>query len=259
MSRRRLPALRAVSVRAGVLAVLLAVTSSQVSTAAAGLVPGADASPAILRETTVEASNPSGPDRLPELKNRAAGAIALRQVRLAVLAKSITTGSAKKADCAQAVVIPLLTSEVVVLNALGEKLAADTDLKKARENYRRIFTDSRVFLLHNSRVFLVDTCLTLQVRTQRLAARLAESPIEATESTRLAGLIGQVSNDSRVVIVPLLTLVPDRGDKAMLAVNSQALNDAGDALKVMQQTLNDVDAALDGAKKAAKGQGKAQG
>lgn len=235
------------------LGLVLVLSTAPVAFAAGGPVPGSDDNPAVLRETNLEASNPSGPDRLPKLKNEAAQAIALRQGRLAALAKSLSNVNAKKVDCAQAVVIPLLMAESKSLSELGQRLAAETDMKKARESYRRIFTDSRVFLLHNSRAYLVDVCIALELRALKLTSRLAEATtLDPTESARLATVVAQVANDSRVAITPLLTLVPDRGDKAVLAVNVTALNSAADALRVMQTSLNDVDFALDGVTKKGK-------
>jgi hypothetical protein len=235
------------------LGLALVLSTASVASAAGGPVPGSDDNPAILRETNLEASNPSGPDRLPKLKNEAAQAIAMRQGRLAALAKSLSNGNAKKVDCAQAVVIPLLIAESKTLSELGQRLAAETDIKKARDSYRRIFTDSRVFLLHNSRAHLVEACITLELRALKLTSRLAEATtLDPTESARLGAVVAQVANDSRVAITPLLTLVPDRGDKAVLAVNVTALNSAADALRVMQTSLNDVDSAIDGVTKKGK-------
>jgi hypothetical protein len=225
--------------------------------AAAGPVPGSDESPAVLRETVFELSNPSGPDRLPELKSRAAGAITNRQNRLVGLTKALSNGQSKKADCSQAAVLPLLTAEATALNALGQKLAGETDIKRGKDSFRRIFTESRVYGLHSPRAFLIAQCLSLQVRGQKAAARLAEAnTLEPTEATRLAGVIGQIVTDSRTAMNPLVALVPDRGDKALQASNIVALTTASDALTALDVSLTDVEAALDAHSGGGGGAGK---
>jgi hypothetical protein len=232
-----------------VVGLVLSVGLSQAGAApGAAPVPGADESPAVLRESNTELRVPNGPDRLPDLKSQAAGAIAIRQTRLTVLTKLLTSAPAKRADCSQAAVVASLASESAALNVMGQKLASETDLKKGKDNFRRIFIDSRVFLLHNPRAFLAGECLAVQVRSQKLAARLAETPaLDPAESTRLAGIVGQVANDSRNVMVPVLALASDHGDKAALAANTAALNTAFDSLQALDAALTDVDTALDAA------------
>ncbi len=209
-------------------------------------VPGADESPAVLRESNNELRVPNGADRLPELKSQAAGAISVRQTRLTVLTKALGSAQAKKADCSQAAVVTALSAESTALNVLGQKLASETDLKKGKDSFRRIFTDSRVYLLHSPRAYVTGQCLAVQIRSQKLAARLAETPtLDPAESTRLAGIVGQVANDSRNVMTPVLALVSDHGDKAALAANTAALTTASDSLLALDASLTEVETAID--------------
>ncbi len=230
----------------GVVMAMSALVAVPLASAAPAPVPGADESPAILRETNAELGNPGGPDRMPEVKSRAAGAISVRQNRLATLTKSINNGAAKKFDCAQVAVTAQLAAEATALNTLGQKLAGETEVKKAKESYRKIFTDSRVYVLHNSRTYLVAQCFDLQQRAQRLSTRLAEvTNIDATETARLGGVLGQVANDSRTVLAPVLALVPDKGDKAALAANIATLNTTGEQMKTFDASLDDIESILD--------------
>ena len=67
--------------------VTVAVLFGAVSASADTVLPGSDESIAVARETALELTNPTGPDRLPELKSKAAAAISLRQSRLAELSR----------------------------------------------------------------------------------------------------------------------------------------------------------------------------
>ncbi len=228
------------------------------ASAADTVLPGSDESIAVARETTLELTNPTGPDRLPELKSKAAAAISLRQSRLAELSRR----SAKDGDCSRPVLADLLTADANALNALGTQLAAETDVKRAKDTYRRIYSDLRVYGLESPRVALSSACAIVVARTVLLQGRIAtltavpplgaDPAVVAATLVDLPARVQAAADKARLAVQQVTILESDRGDKSVAAANVVALKDAQDSLKATEVELTAVDTILDGLRKGPK-------
>ena len=227
------------------------------------LLPGSDESIAVARETALELTNPTGPDRLPELKSKAAAAISLRQSRLAELSRR----SAKDGDCSRPVLADLLSADANALNALGTQLAAETDVKRAKDTYRRIYSDLRVYGLEGPRVALSSACAIVVARTVLLQGRIAtltaslpsgvDPAVAAATLADLPARVQATSDKARTAVQLVTILESDQGDKAVAVSNIAALKDAQDSLKATEVELTAVDTILDGLRKGPKALRKA--
>ena len=238
--------------------VTAAVLFGAVSASADTVLPGSDESIAVARETALELTNPAGPDRLPELKSKAAAAISLRQSRLAELSRR----SAKDGDCSRPVLADLLTADANALNAFGTQLAAETDVKRAKDTYRRIYSDLRIYGLEGPRVALSGACAIVVARTVLLQGRIAmltaNPPLGADQAVVAATLVDlparvqATADKARLAVQQVTILESDKGDKAVAAANVVALKDAQDSLKATEVELTAVDSNLDGLRKGPK-------
>jgi hypothetical protein len=185
------------------------------------------------------------------LQTNGAAAIAKRQTTLSDLGVKL---SAQKKDCganasAQAEVSRTSTS----LNTLGAALAATTDVKVARTFFRQIFGEHRVYALVAPKVGVVERCDTQLLRSEALQAEAIrlQGLIDKAKSEGVNVIVAQLAKDSAVATlasvnpVPsqatVISLVPDRGDKALLSANSAALKAADaqlDASLLQQRTVN---------------------
>ena len=234
-----------------------------VSASADTLLPGSDESIAVGRETALELTNPTGPDRLPELKSKAAAAISLRQSRLAELSRR----SAKDGDCSRPVLADLLTADANALNSLGTQLAAETDVKRAKDTYRRIYSDLRVYGLESPRVALSSACAIVVARTVLLQGRIAtltavpplgaDPAVVAATLVDLPARVQATADKARIAVQQVTILESDKGDKAVAMANIAALRDAQDSLKATEVELTAVDTLLDGLRKGPKALKKA--
>lgn len=214
------------------------------------LVPGADESPAVRRETVAELANPSGPDRLPELKSKAASVISVRQVRLAQLTTRVTGGDT---DCSRPAIANLVAADTSGLTAMGAQLAAETDVKRAKDVYRRLFTDLRVFGLESSRVYLSGSCSAIVVRSAAAQVRvLALDPTALATVADLPTRIATSADKARAAVAVLVDLVPDKGNAAQLTNNLTVLRSASDQLRAADQEMDQIESTLDGLKRAGK-------
>ena len=212
------------------------------------LVPGADESPAVRRETIAELANPSGPDRLPELKSKAAAVISVRQVRLAQLSTRVTGGDA---DCSRPAIANLVAADTSGLTAMGAQLAAETDVKRAKDVYRRLFTDLRVFVLENSRVYLSGSCSAIIVRAAAAQVRvLALDPAVLATVADLPTRIATSADKARAAVAVLVDLVPDKGNAPQLTNNLTVLRSASDQLRAADQELAQIESTLEAFKRA---------
>ena len=251
--RRLLPHLREVIASLVVASVLFG--AAPAGAAPDSGLPGSDETIAISRETNLELSNPSGPDRLPELKSKAASAISLRQSRLVELGKR----AARDGDCSRPVLAEHVSADANALSAIGAQLAAETDVKRAREVYRRIYTDLRVYALENPRVALSTACsvivnrgLLLQGRIAALTASPPNGADPATVMGTLADLpsrVEAIADRAREAVEAVTVLEPDKGDKQVLTANVAALRAAQEGLKAVDAEFSAVDAVLDGLRK----------
>jgi hypothetical protein len=238
---------------AGLVASLMAASLSVSPVGAAEpIVPGADESPAVRRETVLELSNPAAPDRLPELKSKAAGVISARQIRLTQLAGRV---SGREADCARGELAAAVAADVVALNSLSTQLAAETDVKRAKDLYRRLFTDLRIYGLDSPRVYLSGACSAVLVRAAaaqvRIAALTTDPPravdpaLLTAASAELGSRVLSAVDKADAATEVLVDLVPDKGEKAVLVNNTAVLRATADQIRAAEQELVVVETSLD--------------
>lgn len=180
-----------------------------------------------------------------------AAAIAKRQVTLTALTAKI---SANTKDCgANATMLAEISRTSTSLNTLGLALAATTDVQTARTLYRNIFGEHRVYALVAPKTGIVERCDTQLLRSDTLAAEAArlQTMIEKAKADGVDTTVAQLAKDSALATLAgvnpipsqatVLGLVPDRGDKALLAANNAALKAANqqlDASLAQQRTVN---------------------
>jgi hypothetical protein len=197
---------------------------------------------------------------LATLQTNGAAAISKRQITLAGITAKL---SAQTKDCG---VRGVMQSEIArtstSLATLGVALASTTDVAAARIFYRQIFTEHRVYALVGPKAGVVERC----------AVQLNRSDVLAAEAVRLQGLIdkakaegidttvAQVAKDSAVATLStvnpipsqstVIYLVPDRGDKTLLAANNSALTAATAQLNASLLQQRTVNAQLDAVRAA---------
>jgi hypothetical protein len=185
------------------------------------------------------------------LQTTGSAAIAKRQTTLSGLSTKL---SVQKKDCgANAAVQAEVSRTSTSLNTLGAALAASTDVKAARTFYRQIFGEHRVYALVVPKVGVVERCDTQLLRSEALGAEATrlQGLIDKAKAEGVNVIVAQLAKDSAVATlstvnpVPsqatVISLVPDRGDKALLGANSSALKAANaqlDASLLQQRTVN---------------------
>ena len=195
---------------------------------------------ALVIKTTVDPAT-----RLVDLKAKGAAAIVKRQTTLAELSGKIA-GQAK--DCgSNAAMTAEITATATGLTGVGTSLAAATDLKVAKDLYRSIFIDYRVYLVVAPKAGKVIRCDVQLLRNDALTAEGAklqlsidEAKAKGVDTAAAQGAkdaaMAQLAGINPVAALPgVLNLVPDRGDKAVAASNTAALR-ASDA--VLDGTYN---------------------
>ncbi len=217
------------------------------------------AEPVVLTQTSPEANaealvvkttvDPTA--RLADLKAKGAAAIAKRQATLADLSRKIA-GQAK--DCGSNIV---MTTEIANtstgLSGVGTTLAAATDLKVARDLYRSIFIDYRVYMVVAPKAGKVIRCDTQLLRNDALTAEGAKLQL-AIDEAKAKGVdttsaqsakdaaMAQLAGINPTAALPLVMgLVPDKGDKAVAASNTAALRSADavlDGTYASQKSVN---------------------
>ena len=193
------------------------------------------------------------PARLDLVKVKAAAEIAKRQVTLTKLAATLAS---RTNDCgSNGVMAGQISSTQTGLATLGSTIAADTDLTKARADYRLIFTDYRVYLLVAPKSSIVTNCDNhmgyankLKESATKLAAAIANAKTKGKDTTvaeaqlasATAAIDPAVAQDQSAVN-SVINLTPDKGDKTVQASNTAALDAAHASEK-------NADTQLDGAR-----------
>jgi hypothetical protein len=172
--------------------------------------------------------------RLADIQAKGAAAIAKRQTTLSELTAKL---AAQTTDCGSN---GAMTAEVAATSAglatVGANLQTVTDLTAAKTLYRSIFTDYRVYLLVSPKAGKVIRCDAQIARNAALTADAAklQAAIDEAKAKGVDTTAAQAAKDAAVAqlagIVPanalngVMGLVPDKGDKAVQAANTAALN-----------------------------------
>jgi hypothetical protein len=206
------------------------------------------ASPQAAAEITTPATSTL---TLPSIQANGAAAIAKRQVTLSGLATKL---SAQTKDCGTTAAMQAEIARTSTgLSTLGVALASTTDITAARTLYRQIFFEYRVYALVEPKAGIVQRCATQLSRNDALSAEAIrlQGLIDRAAASGLNTVVAQTAKNSAVAtlagINPIPSqsgatyLVPDRGDKALLAANTAALKSANgqlnDTLR-LQRTVN---------------------
>ncbi len=188
---------------------------------------------------------------LPWLQTNGAAAIAKRQVTLGALTTKLST---QVRDCGtNAVMAAEIARTSTSLATLGVALASTTDVSAARTFYRQIFNEHRVYALVAPKAGKVERCDTQLLRSETLLAEAArlQGLIDKAKADGVDTTVAQLAKDSAVATLApvnpaasqatIIGLVPDRGDKTLLAANTAALKAADaqlDASLLQQRTVN---------------------
>lgn len=203
----------------------------------------------------------SAPGRLVDVKNRAVSEIAQRQRTLADLTAKV---SVSKRDCGtNGVMLAEIAATASGLTALGQTIAAETDLTRARAEFQQIYTSFRVYLLVAPKAGKVVRCDAQLVRIDELRSDAAkvQAAIDAAKAAGVDTAAAQLALhqavaslgaiNPAVALAGITGLVPDRGVDAVRNVNSAALKAADVALDATNRALRSVQDQLAAARKAA--------
>ena len=217
------------------------------------------AEPVVLTQTSPEAkaealvvkTSVDPATRLADVKAKGAAAIAKRQATLAELSGKIA-GQAK--DCgSNAAMTTEITNTSTGLTTVGASLAAATDLKVAKDLYRSIFIDYRVYMVVAPKAGKVIRCDAQLLRSDALNAEGAKLQVSideakakgvdttAAQAAKDAAMAQLAGINPAAALPPIMGLVPDKGDKAVAASNTAALRGADavlDGTYAAQKSVN---------------------
>ena len=139
----------------------------------------------------------------------------------------------------------MITSTVAAETALQATIAADTDLTKARADYKQIFENYRVYALVAPKTSLTLSCDNLNAYATKLGAEAArlQSAIDAAKAKGGDVSVAQNAHDAaltqssafvaaaKTAVGSVMALTPDKGDKSLIASNKAAVNAAHAAMK----------------------------
>ena len=208
-----------------------------------------------------ESQASSAPGRLTDVKNKSTSEIAQRQLTLADLTAKV---SSSKRDCGtNGVMLAEIGATASGLTALGQTIAAETDLTRARAEFQQIYTSFRVYLLVAPKAGKVVRCDAQLVRIDeiRTDAAKVQAAIDAaraggvdTAAAQLAlnqALASLGAINPAVALAGITGLIPDRGVEAVRNGNAAALKAADVALDATNRALRSVQDQLAAARKAA--------
>ena len=202
------------------------------------------------------------PARLADVKANAATEIAKRQRTLSELTGRVSVSTR---DCgSNTAMLGEISSTASRLTALGQTIAAEADLTRARAEFQEIYTSFRVYLLVAPKAGKVVRCDAQLVRMDELRAKAAQ--IQATlNATRASGadvaapqlaltqaLASLGALNPAVAMSGIIGLVPDRGVDSVRAANSAALKASDGILDATNKALRDVNEQLDRVRKDAR-------
>jgi hypothetical protein len=206
-------------------------------------------------------TDPAPPARLTELKARADEAVKDRMSQIDKLNGGL---NGVGADCGQnADVAAQLANDRTGLQQLDATIQAENDGKQAVAEFRRIFTDFRIYWLQTPKTHEVVACdrgskagATLTSLKQKIQARVDDAKVKGYDvsgaqaalndmGTKLTDATGHATGASSSVA----DLQPDKGDPAVLSANSAALTkgrqDLHTAWADLQAARHDARTAID--------------
>ena len=204
----------------------------------------------------------STPARLADVKTKAATEIATRQRTLAELSGKVSTSTR---DCgSNSAMLGEITSTATRLAVLGQTIAAEVDLNRARAEFQEIYTSFRVYLLVAPKAGKVVRCDAQLVRMDELrtkaaqiqvaldAARQSGADIRSSQLALNQALASLGAVNPAVAMSGIVGLVPDRGVDSVRAANSAALKASDALLDATHKALRDVQEQLDRVRKDAR-------
>ena len=200
--------------------------------------------------------------KLTVIRSKGAAEIAKRQI-------SLTAGQTKLAtqttDCGfNAARAAEATATSAGLTALGNQLAATTDLPTARTLYGKIFTDFRVYLVvlpKAGKAMRCDNALesiakfnesALKVQAEIDAAKAKGANTTAAQALKDAAVASVAVLNPAAAITPCMGLLPDLGNKTVQAANAAALQSCDASLDSVFASLKSARAQLEQARAALK-------
>ncbi len=196
--------------------------------------------------------------RIEKLITRGDTEVAKRLADLtAVIAK--INALVKLSDSQKNTITVNLQNNIASLTAVKAKIDADTDLVTLRSDVMSILTANRTYLLILPQAHIVaasdrvqDVVDAMSVLTTKLQARITQAQAAGkntaslqTSLTDMQTKITDAQTQSQSALNLVISLVPDAGDKAVLASNNQAIKTAHNAIKAAN---TDIKAAFTDAK-----------
>ena len=213
-------------------------------------------------EAIAEKAIPPVELKLVVIRSNGSAEIAKRQGSLASNQAKLAS---QKADCGfNAARAAEMTATSAGLTALGNQLAATTDLPTARTLYGKIFTDFRVYLVvlpKAGKAMRCDNALesiakfsesALKVQAEIDAAKAKGADTTAAQTLKDAAVASVAVLNPAAAITPCMGLLPDRGDKAIQAANAAALQSCDASLDSVFSSLKSARAKLEQARAALK-------
>lgn len=215
--------------------------------------------PAAKAEGAVSKSTVDPATRLAEIKAKGATKISERQTTLTSMQGRLAQ---QTKDCgSNAAMSAEIASTSASLATVGTSLAAATDVNAAKVLYKSIFIDHRVYLLVAPKAGKVIRCDSQLARTDALTAEAAklQTAIDEAKAKGVDTAAAQAAKDAATALLAtinpapalggIMGLVPDKGDKAVQASNTAALNAADAALDASSAQQRSVNQQLDAARK----------
>ena len=217
--------------------------------------------PAIAAKAVAEAS-PVSLVKLGDIKTKGAAAIADRLTRVQTLSARL---AGAKGDCGDnANVTTQLGANTTGLTALASTLAAETDLTKAKAEYKSIFGDYRIYVLQVPKTDVALNCGNNIARAAKLQTEISQlqTRIDAAAAKNLdvtASKAALATATSQLALVApaglaadkaIVGLTPDKGDKAALATLQSSVKAAVSQVRQANSDLTATSTALKAARAA---------
>lgn len=248
-SKLQFPTLFAVRTAGAVLAFgMLAVPGAVAQDNTLGAAPApVQVSAATDTNVKLESRALSVPAVLGDLKTKAAAAVAVRLTLLGSFGPRLT---AAKGDCGtNATLSGLIAQTTAGETSLGSAITTETDLVKARAEYKQIFENYRVYALVGPKTGLTLSCDALSAYAIKLTAEAArlQGKIDAAKAKGTDVAASQSAHDTAVtetaaitgaattVLNSVIGLNPDKGDRTIIASNRASVLGAVTAMKTEHQ------------------------
>ena len=181
-------------------------------------------------------NDPQAPSRLADLKAKADEAVKDRLTQLDKLTGRLNGAGA---DCGQnADVLGQLGADRTGLQSLDATIQAETDGAKAMAEYRRIFTDFRIYWLQTPKTNEVVACdragksdVTLTSLRQKIQARVDEAKAKGYDVTKaqaalddMGAKLASATMSAKQASSSVADLHADKGNPSVLSSNFAALS-----------------------------------